>query len=43
MNTTHADLIVDKHPFNTGILLIMMVGVMLIAYEISYLILRNRK
>jgi hypothetical protein len=40
MNT---DLIVDKHPFTTGQLLLMMVGAMLLAYGVVYLILRNRK
>jgi len=40
MNT---DLIVDKHPFTTRELLLMMVGGMLLAYGIAYLILRNRK
>jgi hypothetical protein len=40
MNT---DLIVDKHPFNTGTLLLIVVGAMLVAYGIVYLILRNRK
>jgi hypothetical protein len=39
----NADLIVDKHPFSTGTLLLMVVGGMLIGYGIVYLILKNRK
>ena len=39
----NANLIVDKHPFSTGTLLLMMVGGMLIVYGVVYLILKNRK
>jgi len=35
--------IVDKHPFHTGTLLVMVVISLLIMYGIFYLILRNKK
>jgi hypothetical protein len=44
MNTDAAtNLIVDKHPFSTGTLLLMMVGGILLIYGVAYLILKNRK
>jgi hypothetical protein len=39
---TAVNLIVDKHPFNTGTLLIMVVGAILIIYGVAYLILRKK-
>jgi hypothetical protein len=35
--------LVDKHPYGTGTLLLMVVGGMLLIYGIAYLILRNRQ
>jgi uncharacterized membrane protein HdeD (DUF308 family) len=39
---TAANSLVDKHPFNTGTLLIMVVGAILIIYGVAYLILRKK-
>jgi hypothetical protein len=35
--------LVDKHPFNTGTLIIMLVVALSAVYGILYLILRNKK
>jgi len=44
MNTDAAiNSIVDKHPFNTGTLLIMVTVSLLIIYGVFYLILRKKK
>jgi hypothetical protein len=44
MNTDAAlNSIVDKHPFNTGTLMLMMAGALLMVFGVFYLILRNKK